>query len=153
MVIHVISLENNGFQFLEFIYACENEIHSYQPLAGSFAVIKCEGKYLLCYNIWRKQWEVPAGKREKNESSKACAIRELYEETGQLVSEMEFKGLLKVQNTKSGHIKYNPIYFAKIDKLQPFRKNEETSRIKLWDREEDIGYIDEVDIRIFDYVC
>ncbi|MBS4200807.1 NUDIX hydrolase [Bacillus sp. FJAT-49732] len=148
----MISLKNNGFQFLEFIHAKENDVHKYQPLAGSFAVIKCEGKHLLCYNVWRKQWEVPAGKREGNESPKECAIRELYEETGQLVRDMEFKGLLKVQDTKFGHIKYNPIYFAEVDKLQSFKNNEETSEIKLWDDKEEIGYIDGVDIHIFDYV-
>lgn len=128
MVIHVISLKNKGSQFLEFIHAYENEVHSYQPLAGSFAAVKCDEKYLLCYNIWRKQWEVPAGKREANESPKECAIRELYEETGQIVSDLEFKGLLKVKDNKLGYIKYNPVYFAEI---QPFRKNAETSGIKL----------------------
>jgi len=62
-------------------------------LAGSYAVIKCDDKYLLCYNTLRKQWELPAGQREKNETPKECAIRELFEETGQCVSKIDFKGL------------------------------------------------------------
>jgi 8-oxo-dGTP diphosphatase len=76
--------ENNGF-------------NDYYPIAGSYAVIKSSDKYLLCYNTWRKQWELPAGKREENESPKECAIRELYEETGQSVDDLKFKGLLKVK--------------------------------------------------------
>jgi hypothetical protein len=39
------------------------ELNSYQPLIGSFAVIKCKGKTLLCYNNWRNQWEIPVGQR------------------------------------------------------------------------------------------
>lgn len=44
--------ENNGFDFL---IVREDKIHDYLRLAGSYAVIKCEDKYLLGYNTWRKQ--------------------------------------------------------------------------------------------------
>jgi len=145
-------LKNNGFKFLNFINIPETDIKKYQPLSGSFAVVKCEGKFLLCYNTWRKQWELPSGGRENNETSKECAIRELYEETGKLVTNLEFKGLIKAENSLDGNIKYNPVYFTTIEKLQPFIENEETSEIKLWDLNEEIGYIDSVDINIFDYL-
>jgi 8-oxo-dGTP diphosphatase len=144
--------KNNGLEFLEFIYTSEEKIHEYEPLAGSFAVIKCEDKYLMCYNTWRKQWELPAGKREENETPKECAIRELYEETGQLVSNLEFKGLLKSRKTTNGQIKFNPVYFAQTEEMQPFKENEEISRITLWDLKEEIGYIDSVDVRILDFI-
>ncbi|WP_430786770.1 NUDIX domain-containing protein [Virgibacillus flavescens] len=146
------STKNNGFEFLEFMTMSEMDIHKSKPVAGSFAVIKSEGKYLFCYNTWRKQWELPAGKREENETHKACAIRELYEETGQEVLELEFKGLIKLRNLSNGTIKFNPVYFAAIEKLQPFQQNDETSKIVLWDLYEEIGYVDEVDLKLLDYV-
>ena len=146
------STRNNGFEFLEFISIKEMEINHYQPVAGSFAIIKCEGKYLLCYNVWRQQWEFPAGQRERDETPKECAIRELHEETGQVVADLEFKGLLKVRNTGNGTIKFNPVYCAEIRKLQAFIENEETVEIKLWDVNEEIGVIDEVDVKIVAYV-
>ena len=148
----MIITKNNGFEFIDFLVVNETEIYNYHRLAGSYAIIKCDDKYLLCYNTLRKQWELPAGQREKNEAPRDCAIRELYEETGQNVSELEFKGLLKVKNLKSDEIKYNPIYFSTIEKLQPFQKNNETSQIQLWDLKQPIGYIDEVDIKLFGYV-
>ena len=140
------TIKNNGFKFLEFIKVKEIEITNYGPVAGSFAVLNCEGKYLFCYNTWRKQWELPAGQREGDETPKECAIRELYEETGQIVGDLEFKGLLKVENTMNNSVKYNPVYFTVIDSLQPFIENEETTEITLWDLKEEIGYIDEVDL-------
>ncbi|MDN4493568.1 NUDIX domain-containing protein [Ureibacillus aquaedulcis] len=143
-------LKNNGWKYVEFITLKEEEIFQYQPVAGSFAVIKCDGKFLVCYNIWRKQWELPAGSREGKETPKDCALRELYEETGQMVSDMEFKGLLKSKNTGSGEFKLNPVYFTTIEKLQPFKENEEISAIKLWDLKEKIGSIDSVDIKILE---
>ncbi|MBM7691428.1 8-oxo-dGTP diphosphatase [Peribacillus deserti] len=75
------TLKNDGLQFLDFLHIQEAEISKYRPLAGSFAVINSKGKFLLCYNIWRKQWELPAGRREGNETPRECAMRELYEET------------------------------------------------------------------------
>ncbi|MDL4842500.1 NUDIX domain-containing protein [Aquibacillus rhizosphaerae] len=144
--------KNNGFEFLDFLEVKETKINDYHRLAGSYAVIKCDGKYLLCFNTLRKQWELPAGQREENETPKACAIRELYEETGQCVSDLEFKGLLKVKNVSSHEIKYNPVYFTTLEAIQPFQKNNETSEIKLWDLKQQIGYIDEVDIKIFDFI-
>lgn len=144
--------KKNDFIFLDFLVVKEDEIHAYQRLSGSYAVIKCEGKFLLCYNTWRKQWELPAGQREENETPKNCAIRELFEETGQIVSDLEFRGLLKVKNLSNEEMKYNPVYFTALEELQPFKKNSETSEIKLWDLKGELGYIDDVDINIFDYI-
>ncbi|MCM3389891.1 NUDIX hydrolase [Ureibacillus chungkukjangi] len=145
-------LKNNGFEFLEFIHIAEKEIFNYHPIAGSFAIVEHNGRYLMGYNIWRKQWELPAGSREEQETPKECAIRELYEETGQAIPDMEFKGLLKSRNTVSGEVKYNPVYFRKVNEIQPFKHNEEISEIRLWDLKEDIGIIDSVDIKILNFV-
>lgn len=148
----MIITKNNGFKFIDFLVVKETEIYNYHRLAGSYAVIKCDDRYLLCYNTMRKQWELPAGQREENETSKDCAIRELYEETGQIVSNIEFKGLLKLKNLSNDEVKYNPVYFTTLEELQSFQKNSETSEIKLWDLKEQVGYIDEVDVKIFDYI-
>jgi 8-oxo-dGTP diphosphatase len=148
----MVITKNNGYEFLDFLVVKETEMYDYHRLAGSYAVIKCNDKYLLCYNTLRKQWELPAGRREENETPKNCAIRELYEETGQNVSELEFKGLLKVKNVTNDEIKYSPVYFTTLEKLQPFQKNNETSEIQLWDLKKQIGVIDEVDIKIFNFI-
>jgi 8-oxo-dGTP diphosphatase len=144
---HLIIENNHGWMFLDFIKLNEDELDSYSSIAGSYAVIKREEKFLLCYNVWRKQWEVPAGKREKGETAEECAYRELNEETGQTPAKLDFEGLMKVKKV-DGSIKYNPVFTGILDELQPFRKNEETSAIILWDLEQGIGSVDEVDYEL-----
>ncbi|MGG0643068.1 NUDIX hydrolase [Sporosarcina gallistercoris] len=119
----------------------------YPRLAGSYAVIKCDDQYLLCYNTLRKQWELPAGQREEDETLKECAARELYEKTGQIVAELEFKGLLKAKHLLFGELKYSPVYFSNAVKILPFQTNCETSEIRLWDLREPLSCIDVVDLK------
>lgn len=144
--------KNNGYVFLDFLEVNECEINKFQPLSGSFAVITSNGKYLLCYNTLREQWELPAGHREVDETPKECALRELFEETGQRISYIEFTGLIKKKNITNGDIKYNPVFSATHETLHPFQENSETSAIRLWDLKEHIGYVDEVDRKVLDYV-
>ncbi|WNB91195.1 NUDIX hydrolase [Bacillus sp. NEB1478] len=143
-----INVNNNHFQFLDFLSVEESEIEKFQRLAGSYAVISCEGKFLICYNKWRNQWELPAGKRERGETPKDCAARELYEETGQRVENLYFKGLLKVSNRSNGELKFNPVYYGDLESLQPFYENDEISSIMLWDTKKEIGYFDLIDLQV-----
>lgn len=147
-----MSTKNNGYAFLDFIEVNEFEIDKFQPLGGSFAVITSNGKYLLCYNTLRGQWELPAGHREVDETPKECALRELFEETGQRVSYIKFIGLIKKKNISNDSIKYNPVFTSTLETLRPFQENSETSAIRLWDLKESIGYVDEVDRKVLDYV-
>ncbi|WP_456274953.1 NUDIX hydrolase [Bacillus sp. AK031] len=87
---------------------------------------------------------MPAGKREEGESCRDCAARELYEETGQVVDSLSFKGIM-VKESKDGELRHNPVFTAEIDVLQPFHENEETSQIMLWDMKRPLESIDEVD--------
>lgn len=144
--------QNNGFEFLEFIVVSEEEMAGYTDLAGSFAVIFCDGRVLMVYNKWREQWELPAGSREGDETAKECAVRELYEETGQSVSDLAFKGLLKLRKISDGRIKYNPVYAGNVVELEPFLKNDETSEMRLWDKSGRLGVIDEVDLKVLEFV-
>ncbi|MBH0174225.1 NUDIX domain-containing protein [Fictibacillus sp. 23RED33] len=102
----------------------------------------------MCFNSLRRQWELPAGKRETGETPKECAIRELYEETGQTVKELSLLGLVNSKHVGNGSFKRNPVYFSEVVQLQPFVENDETTMIMLWDMEEQIGRVDAVDLKI-----
>lgn len=147
----MITRQNNGFELIEFIEMDEMKLNKYQPLAGSYAIIEKNGGYLLGFNSLRQQWEVPAGKREKGETPLECAQRELREETGQFVEDLEFIGLAKVRNLQNETEKFNPIYYSTVHSLCPFLQNEETTEIRLWDFKDTI-HIDQVDLAILDTV-
>ena len=61
----------------------------------------------------------------------------------------EFKGLFK-KKRPNGEIVYTAIFFCEEDRIVPFVKNDadENIEIKLWDLNEDIGYVDEIDFKI-----
>jgi 8-oxo-dGTP diphosphatase len=138
-------------ELLEYILTSERELNKYEPLAGSYAVVRCEGKYLVCFHKERNQWELPAGGREAGESPKDCAIRELSEETAQIVHDMEFKGLIKMRKLQRDTI-YFPVYFATLESLSPFEENLEMNKIMLWDLKEEIGRFDEVDRQVLNFL-
>lgn len=145
------SPRNNGFELIECIRMSEQEMECVHPLAGSFAIVEIEGNYLLGYNSLRQQWELPAGKREENETPLECAKRELVEETGQIVESMQLIGVARVKNHVTKADKFNPLYFSTVYSLMPFIQNEETTEIKLWDLKEDIQ-IDQVDLGIIRFI-
>ena len=140
------------YEFVDFLPINEEALCEYKQLAGSYAVIRIDGKYLICYNKWRKQWELPAGGREQNETPKQCAMRELFEETGQKVSDLQFIGLLQSKHAHTGALKHNPVYFAETDSLQPFIENDETVEIQLWGVSTTLDNFDPLDRKILDYI-
>ncbi len=140
------------YEFVDFLHMNEETLRDYKQLSGSYAVIRIDGKFLICYNKWRKQWELPAGGREQNETPKQCAIRELFEETGQKVEDLEFIGLVQSKHSQTEVLKYNPVYFAEMKHLQPFIENDEILEIQLWDTSKRIENFDPVDKKILDYI-
>ena len=142
-----------GYELLEYIPCKEQEIMNYKNVTGAGIVVKVGDKFLIGFNNWRKQWEIPAGGIEKGESARQAAIRELFEETHQKVDNIEFKGLIK-KKRPSGEIVYNAIFICEKDSISQFIKNDEdeNDEIKLWDLKENIGYVDEVDLKIIEIV-
>ena len=109
--------------------------------------------YLIGFNSWRQQWEFPAGGIEEGETAREAAKRELFEETHQIQQELKFAGLFKIMDSR-GMIKYQAVFTGELPELQPFVHSErdEMKRIWLWDLKEDIGYVDECDLKIVEMI-
>ena len=150
----MLAKNKNGWTLLEYIDIEEKDIDKYENVTGSYAILKIADKYVVGYNGWRKQWEFPAGGINEGETAREAAIRELYEETHQKNKELEFKGLFKVEDAK-GKIKYQAVFVGEQNELTSFqyKENDEMNEIKLWDMKEDIGYVDECDVKIVQMVC
>lgn len=150
----MLAQNKNGWILLEYLKIKENEITNYDNVTGSFAVLNVNGKYLIGYNSWRTQWEFPAGGIEKGETARKAAERELYEETHQRNNNLEFRGLFKVM-APNGEIKYQAVFMGFQDDLIPFKKcaEDEMDKIMLWDLKEEIGYVDECDLKMIELSC
>ena len=150
----MLAKNKSGWKLIEYIDIEEDDIEQYHNVTGAYAILKIGDKYVIGYNSWRKQWEFPAGGIDKGETAREAASRELYEETHQKNEVLEFKGLFKVEDAK-GNIKYQAIFVCYQEELLPFEHNisDEMDEIKLWDMKEDIGYVDECDVKIVQMVC
>lgn len=142
-----------GYKLLEYIPCEEENIGDYNNVTGAGVVVNIGEKYLIGFNNWRKQWEIPAGRIEKGESARQAAIRELHEETHQNIDNMQFIGLFK-KIRPNGEVVYMAIFYSVENNLREFIKkvDDENDEIKLWDLEEDIGYVDEIDVKIIKMV-
>lgn len=142
-----------GWTVLEYLAIEENDIAKYENVTGAYAILKVSDRYVIGYNRWRRQWEFPADGIDSGETAREAAVRELYEETHQRNDALEFKGLFKVKDA-NGRIKYQAIFVCYQDYLEPFQPTEtdEMDKIMLWDTKEDIGYVDECDLKIVQIV-
>lgn len=150
----MLAKNKSGWKLLEYVDIKEKDIEKYSNVTGAYAILKVGDKYVVGYNGWRKQWEFPAGGIDEGETAREAAIRELYEETHQRNEQLVFRGLFKVEDAK-GNIKYQAIFTCQQDELIPFEHTEfdEMNEIMLWDMKEDIGYVDECDVKIVRMIC
>ncbi len=79
-----------------------------------WVVCRYQNQWLLTKHSDRG-FEFPGGKVEANESALEAAIREVKEETGGIVSQIEYIGQYKVKGKEKIIVKN--IYFANIDTL------------------------------------
>ena len=139
----------NRYELLEYISCSEAELNKYENITGAGVIFEVDNKYLVGFNNWRLQWEIPAGGIDQGETPKQAALRELKEEAHQEIDDAEFVGLFK-KKRPTGKIVYMAIYKYTTDSITPFIKQDgdENDEIKLWDLEEDIGNVDEIDKEI-----
>lgn len=145
----MIAENKSGYKLLEYIQINEEDVNKYENITSAGVVFEVNGKYLIGWNNWRKQWELAIGGIENGETPRQAATRELLEETHQDVNYLDFKGLFK-KIRPTGEIVYTAIYYTNKDGLSEFIKNDldENDKIMLWDLKEDIGYVDEIDLEI-----
>ena len=150
----MLAENKSGWILLDYCKIEEDRIKEFNNVTGAFAVITVNGKYLIGYNSWRKQWEFPAGGIEQGETAREAAIRELFEETHQKNSNLIFKGLFKVRKPDGATV-FQAFFAGEQDELLPFVKHDgdEMDRIMLWDLKEDIGYVDECDLKMVELAC
>ena len=145
-----IAVNRRGIALLELILVPESELDSviYRPLRFTFSAIGHPRGFLLVHHRARQTWELPGGHIEDGESCRDCAVRELFEETGQKVEPLAFKAVLRLRDTGRNALFFSALFSGQIASLTPFNGNEEIARTTLWDGKTDIGYVDEIDAAV-----
>lgn len=120
-------------------------------LEASLVIALCKNKVLLVFDRYKQCWELPGGRIESGEKPGACAIRELFEETSQIGNDLEFFGLAEfLLNGKLST--FAAVYFCHLEITSHFVPNNEIEKIALWDFKSDIGYVDEIDQYLAEFV-
>lgn len=116
------------------------------PPVFAMVIPVCQEKILFVYNNWRKEWEVPAGHIDEGETPHQAALRELDEESGQVIAEATYIGLCLIRTAKQ-RLEPGVLFTCELATLQPFKANAETSDWMLWDLASPVeGHIDEISL-------
>ncbi len=87
-----IASNQQGYRLLAIIRGDEDDLERQcAPITAALVVAKRGSKFLLGFNRYRNQWEVPAGRIEEGETARACAAREPHEEACQVAHELRFE--------------------------------------------------------------
>ncbi len=118
---------------------------------GSIVFPFYNSKFIMTYHIKRKGWEFPAGSREGGETPIECAVRETFEETGALISNIIAIGYytVDINNEK----RKTAIYSADVERFEPKPRWSETDLVKIFDElPENISYSDDVYKIVLDHI-
>lgn len=83
-------------------------------------------------NYLRDTWELCGGHIEEGESSDEAARRELMEETGAIIFDLERVATYSVE--KDGRTGYARLYFAEVKVIGQIPDNKEIAEMKITDR-------------------
>jgi 8-oxo-dGTP pyrophosphatase MutT (NUDIX family) len=83
----VEALDRHPTDLLSVTMICDNKKEVADRIKAMYKVMKAAGGVVLKDNKWllmyrRKKWDLPKGKLDRGEKSKAAAVREIEEETG-----------------------------------------------------------------------
>ena len=136
----------HGNQLLEVIPVLEAELLRLEPLTHAVVVARNAGNILLVFDRFKAHWELPGGAIDSGETPRACAVRELREESGLRceAEDLRFAGAIKVRSQR-GRVEYGGLYTVEIERIDPFEANEEISEIRWWDGSQAVESLSVID--------
>ena len=101
----------------------EDSVVTEDKLIIAVIATRYKDKWVFCRHKKRNTFEMPAGRKEKNESIDTTAKRELYEETGAL--EFDIFPISVYSVTENNETNYGKLFFAEIKELKKIPEGSE----------------------------
>ena len=109
------------------------------PLPGSVVVVVHAGAVLMGFDSWRKEWELPGGKREPGETARQTAVRELREETGIRAVELTFVAVAEFDLVEPERRELLAVYRLDLQHVPPLAVNDEMAAFRWWSPREPVA--------------
>jgi 8-oxo-dGTP diphosphatase len=96
-----------------------------------FAVVLAQARngWVLVFNRWRQVWELPGGFIDPGETPRAAAMREFREEAGGEAGDLEWLGLVEVND---GSTHFGAVYRCTARFVPESFESDETGGLAIW---------------------
>lgn len=129
----MLAQDENGDILTKLVPILESDFDTY-TVSFTVLAVKYRSDYVVVYDRYRQNWEVPGGGIEVGESVRECAVRELFEESGQVARELKLNGIINI-STDEGKTVQGALFSGVLDEIRPFEPNAEIAGMMLWDGE------------------
>lgn len=99
----------------------------------SLVVVACAGRVLMVLDAGRGQWELPGGMREPGETPRQAAVRELAEETGIVVADLEPAAVAEFVLARPARREYAAVYRLELRAGPQLAADDEVLDFLWWD--------------------
>ncbi len=147
----MISKNPRGDELLEIIHCAEDKAPEFQPLTHALVLARKQGAFLFMFNRWKRLWELPGGVIDPGETVRACAVRELLEETGQTLQPLRFVGVMRFKLQLGEKTEYGALFAGELGDVTTLAPHDEAEQVTLWDLKSEIGEVDPIDRALIDF--
>jgi 8-oxo-dGTP pyrophosphatase MutT (NUDIX family) len=101
-------------------------------MPASLVVVIHADAVLMMFDSWRKQWELPGGTREHEETARQAAVRELHEETGIQAVDLTFVAVAEFDLVAPERRELLAIYRLHLQAVPALTVNDEALDFRWW---------------------